>query len=304
MRIPRLRLLIWFVLALGIVVAHRGSASVWLVGAVLALAAACLLINGRLPFRELDRLIVRYRRVRIALARPVGRHPWLTAAVLFVVVAVATASPWGRGIPQFGVHPWHDSASYLLEARMILEGHLVRPGLQHPEFFRTLHVLVTPIYCSKYPPGYPVIMATGLLAGHVEWVPPVLVSLAAAAVWLFGRRIVGRWSGLLAACAFATCPMILWLGTIHLSSTLSMLLGVLILGLWSVGHIRGRRPGLRGLVIGLLLSGMMLTRPFDAAALGVLVTIGQLAARGKRENGGSETPFLTVKTTGETPVPQ
>ncbi|MBN2559963.1 MAG: hypothetical protein JXQ75_03425, partial [Phycisphaerae bacterium] len=28
------------------------------------------------------------------------------------------------------------------------------------------------------------------------------------------------------------------------------------------------------------------------------------AARGKRENSGSETSFLTVKTTGETPVPQ
>ncbi|MBN2561356.1 MAG: DUF4440 domain-containing protein [Phycisphaerae bacterium] len=29
-----------------------------------------------------------------------------------------------------------------------------------------------------------------------------------------------------------------------------------------------------------------------------------LATRGKREDSGSETPFLTVKTTGETPVPQ
>ncbi|MBN2563742.1 MAG: arginine--tRNA ligase [Phycisphaerae bacterium] len=31
---------------------------------------------------------------------------------------------------------------------------------------------------------------------------------------------------------------------------------------------------------------------------------GSTAARGRRENSGSETPFLTVKTTGETPVPQ
>ena len=31
---------------------------------------------------------------------------------------------------------------------------------------------------------------------------------------------------------------------------------------------------------------------------------GRLAARGKRENSGSEMPFLTVKITGETPVPQ
>ncbi|MBN2562563.1 MAG: hypothetical protein JXQ75_16685 [Phycisphaerae bacterium] len=31
---------------------------------------------------------------------------------------------------------------------------------------------------------------------------------------------------------------------------------------------------------------------------------GLLAARGRRENSGSETPFLTVQTTGETPVPQ
>jgi len=30
----------------------------------------------------------------------------------------------------------------------------------------------------------------------------------------------------------------------------------------------------------------------------------RLAARGERENSGLKTPFLTVKTTGETPVPQ
>jgi hypothetical protein len=34
------------------------------------------------------------------------------------------------------------------------------------------------------------------------------------------------------------------------------------------------------------------------------VNRGALTARGKRENSGSEMPFLTVKTTGETPVPQ
>ncbi|MBN2562739.1 MAG: ASCH domain-containing protein [Phycisphaerae bacterium] len=44
--------------------------------------------------------------------------------------------------------------------------------------------------------------------------------------------------------------------------------------------------------------------PVQAIATAGDCLFRELAARGKRENSGSETPLLTVKTTGGTPVPQ
>ncbi len=280
MRVPTFRLVIWCCLALGVVVAHRASASLWFAIAVSALVGAGLFAK-RPPSRDLDRLIDSFRRLRILIGRPIGRHPWLTAAVLFVAVALATGLPWSGGIPNLGLHAWHDCESNLLQARLIAEGRLSRPGLEHPAFFRTIHVLVTPIYCSKYPPGYPALMAAGLRVGCVEWIPPILVGAAIAASWLFGRRILGRWLGLLGALALATCPLVIELGMIQMSNTLSFLLGVLILGLWAS---RAREPGVpssrRGLLIGLLLAGMFVTRSLDAVALGLVLAVAHLSIHG------------------------
>jgi hypothetical protein len=284
MRAPPFRLVIWSGLALGVVVAQppRGLAYLWFAIAVSALVGAGLFVK-RPPSRDLDRLIDPFRRLRILIVRPIGRHPWITAAVLFVAVALAAGLPWAGGIPNLGLHAWHDCESNLLQARLIAEGRLSRPGLEHPDFFRTIHVLVTPIYCSKYPPGYPALMAAGLLVGCVEWIPPILVGAAIAASWLFGRRILGPWLGLLGALALATCPLVMDLGMIQMSNTLCFLLGVLILGLWAS---RGRDPDVprsrRGLLIGLLLAGMLVTRSLDAVALGLVLAVAHLSIHGLR----------------------
>lgn len=287
----RIRLIFCLVLMLGAVAAARESAFVWFVGPAAVLAAACLLAGCRPPAPiphtdrpfagELQRVVDRYRRVRIAVARPIGRHPWITALVLFLVVAVGTSLSWRHGVPNLGVHAWHDCESNLLQARLIAEGRLERPALTHPEFFRTVHVLVTPIYCSKYPPGYPAVMALGLWAGRVEWVPPILVGLAVASAWLLGRRFMGRWPALLAALTLATCPVVVLLGSIQLSNTLCLLLGVLVLGLWA-DQIRRGPTRRRGLLIGLLLACMFMTRSFDALALGAVLAVAHFGVCGMR----------------------
>ncbi len=272
------RLVIWLCLTAGIVIAHRESVSIWFAAAV-SVITGVFLFARQSPFHSLDNLVTSYRGLRISIARPLSRHPWAFAAALFVVATVATALPWRAGEPYLGMNPWHDSESYLLQARLIAEGRLSRPGLEHPEFFRTLHVLVTPVLCSKYPPGYPAVMAVGLLLGCVEWVPPVIVGLAIAASWLFGRRILGTWRALLATMVLATCPLVILLGMIQISNTLAFLLGVVVLGLWA-GQARGRPTGRRGLLIGVLLGVLFVTRTFDAVALGLAIVVAQFVVTG------------------------
>jgi len=242
----------------GIVLAHRS----WLAGAAVAVIAAGELIPAT------HRAPRAFRRARTAVARGIGRRPWITATVLFLLVVTATALPWSRGVEYLGVRPWHDCESNLLQARLLLSGRLAGPPLEHPEFFAVPHVLVEPVYCSKYPPGYAAVMALGLVAGRVELVPPILVGLAVAAAWLLGRRIVGRLPALLAALALATCPMVANLGLGHLSSTLALLLGVLAAGWWGG---RDEPSWGRAVRVGGVLGFCLLVRTFDAVILGVFL---------------------------------
>ncbi|MEE8384395.1 MAG: hypothetical protein V3S01_00570 [Dehalococcoidia bacterium] len=77
--------------------------------------------------------------------------------------------------------------------------------------------------------------------------------------------------------------MVILLATIQLSNTLCFLLGVLVLGLW-LGQIRVRPTSRRGLLIGLLLAGMFLTRSFDAVALGLVLIVAQFWVAGVRSS--------------------
>lgn len=167
-------------------------------------------------------------------------------------------------IPQPAIH---DEFSYLLAADTFAHARVVNPPLAHPEFFESMHILVNPVYVSKYPPGQGLMLALGqTLFGHPywgvvlegalmiflfcwtadAWLPPQwsLIGGALAAVLFFVRHywFQSYWGGALAACG-----------------------GALVVG--CLGHALSGRLKQTRFTLGLGAATLFFTRPFEGGVL-------------------------------------
>ena len=103
-----------------------------------------------------------------------------------------------------------DSISYLFQGRILAAGRLYEAPPAVPALFGHENVLLTATrWCSKYPPGWPLLLALGWRL-HAPWLMcPLLLALAVAGVWLAGRRLYDPATGQLAATALACSPFAL-----------------------------------------------------------------------------------------------
>ena len=142
-------------------------------------------------------LRVRGDRLAALRALPDSRYAPLLAAL---VTAAVIWYEWGL-LHQVPVV--HDEASYLLQAETLARWRWTMPSPPMPEFFEQFHVLVTPTYASKYPPGHGLLLVPGIWLGLPGLVPVVLGGLAAALLFILVRRVTNGW--------VATLTFVLWL---------------------------------------------------------------------------------------------
>lgn len=93
---------------------------------------------------------------------------------------------------------------HLLQARIFASAHWVAPPPPSEPACQQLHVVVTPVLASKYPPGHALLLAVGAVAGVVWLVPILLTGLSGSVLYL-----------LLAECGStfaALCGWAYWLG--------------------------------------------------------------------------------------------
>jgi 4-amino-4-deoxy-L-arabinose transferase-like glycosyltransferase len=190
------------------------------------------------------------------------RPNWLIL-VICILVFLATAA--GSLFAFERLPHLEDEVAYLFQAKTMALGRLTVPSPAHPDSFWTPFVLdYRGQRFGKYPPGWPGVLAAGVLGGVPWLVNPLLSAAALYLVYRLGRTLYDERTGLLAAALGLFSPLFLVLGGSYLSHLASFVF-LLLFSLWFVWTSQGRSRWY-ALGAGLALGMAFLTRSLTAVA--------------------------------------
>lgn len=162
-----------------------------------------------------------------------------------------------------------DEVAYLFQAKTYAGGQLV---VDIPEarraYWQPFVVDYTPAgnRFSKYTPGWPMLLAMGVLLGQAWVINAFLSGLNVALVYRLGREVFSPDAGLIAAALTAFSPMALLLNSTLMGHT-AALCGVTLF-MYAYWRIERGRHALRwGVVAGLALGLVIATRPLTAIGM-------------------------------------
>lgn len=170
----------------------------------------------------------------------------------------------------------HDEFSYLLAADTFAHGRLTNPAHPMWRHFETMHVLMQPTMQSKYPPAQGLFLAAGqVLTGHA--IVGVWASFALACMalyWCLRPWTPRRWAyfgGLLPCLRFGTGLYFhdnhwtYWASS-YWGGAVALLGGCLLFGA-ALRMLQGRAGRRESLLLGLGLSILAVSRPWEGLAL-------------------------------------
>ena len=199
------------------------------------------------------------------LADAAGRHDILTgtalglaSVTLFGVVAIKVLS--GRPL-------LIDEIVQVMQARIFSEGRLARIAEPHPEFFSALHVVdVNGSVFSQFPPGGPLMLLPGVMAGVAWLTGPVFGAIAVVAYWRLVRSTETPAVALGAGVLLAIAPFMVFMAGSHMNHVPTLAwLCLSLVGLRAVVADDTPRPVV-ALAMGFCLGMMVAIRPVDGAA--------------------------------------
>ena len=121
------------------------------------------------------------------------RHPLIDPLALGVATLLGAAlvsAIIGIRIPEV-----HDEFAYLLAAETFASGRLTNPTPRFWEHLEGFHVLMTPTYTGKYPPGQAMAISLGIVLGHpILGVWLSVAFMVSATTWMLGALLPRRWA--------------------------------------------------------------------------------------------------------------
>ncbi|MGH7858386.1 MAG: hypothetical protein ACREQY_13765, partial [Candidatus Binatia bacterium] len=190
-------------------------------------------------------------------ARRVLRHAVYESSPAVYHLALFVAAATGAAIVSvvvFGSLPrLDDGVAALFQARIFATGRITLPLPQHAEFFEQFGVLGGRAgighWCGMYPPGWPALLALGVLAGAPWLVNPLLGGALVVAIAALGREVYGDRIGRIAGALAVASPITILLAASHLSHTTTAL--ALAVCLWALCRLLKTGASAYGAVAGL-----------------------------------------------------
>ncbi|MBI5824323.1 MAG: glycosyltransferase family 39 protein [Chloroflexi bacterium] len=171
-----------------------------------------------------------------------------------------------------------DEFSYIWQAQVFARGQAFTPSPAHPK------LLVIPFVVdygglrfSKYPPGWPLLLALGVLSGLTSWINPILGGVGVWLTYRLGQKLFDHRTALLAAGLMATSPFFLLNSGNLLSHPWSLVLSLSLTLAWldlffekeSSSNANRVPAWIKVWVAGLSLGVLFLTRPITAIGVGL-----------------------------------
>jgi hypothetical protein len=194
--------------------------------------------------------------------------PYLIAMLLLVLFAFGMSAFVSRVVFERLPH-LEDEVAYLYQAKVFAQGQLVAPIPAPRRAYWQPFVLddtVTGTRFGKYTPGWSAVLALGVALGQPWLINALFAALTVALVYRLGAAVFNRDVGLIGAALTAFSPMALLLNASLMGHTVALCYIVtFIYAYWCME--RDRRPLRWGILAGLMLGLLVITRPLPAVAL-------------------------------------
>ncbi len=164
-----------------------------------------------------------------------------------------------------------DEHSCYFLAECLRKGKLFVAAPSFPDFFTVIHVgIKAGKWYSVYPPGWPLIWAFGLNLNIVDWLNPVMTSLAVFFFYLSGTRLFGRAAAVLGLTLMCLSPFFLFTGASYFShGTCLLMVSVFLYAFlrWREAYAAGKDPAGWAVLAALAFGYGQLTRYLTMAAI-------------------------------------
>lgn len=178
---------------------------------------ALLLLVGGLLFTKLLRLILPWlnRQNLPSKATSTQNRGWVCSYrpeifIIFAVWLVFGAAVYiAIGLLERLPHV-QDSITYLFQAQVLAKGQLTAPAPTLPGFFEQEFLLVQDgHWFGKYPPGFPLLLALGVILKAPWLINPFLAALSIPLLFVLGKGLFNRTTGILAVFLALVSPFFL-----------------------------------------------------------------------------------------------
>ena len=174
-----------------------------------------------------------------------------------------------------GIPGFIDSCSYMFQARLFAHGMLFAPLPPETQFFEVGNTILSEKWYTVYPPGYPAILALGVLFRITWLVNPILGGLTIVCIFLLAKELYGDNTAKLSVVLACACSFFLFMSSEFASHT-STLLFITVAFLSFVRMIKNKRPLFSAVVCGTALGIALLCRPYTTAWICVLMGIATI----------------------------